>query len=116
MELILLWDNFWKNIFLYYEKFFLKVQEKNYHYWVYELSKIEKIVNQNHDSTYKWFQTMIDISIWNIHSKKINENIRYNISNINDMKALLWNIYNSRNKIAHNSEFYFKTNKMYNLI
>ncbi len=101
-------------ILLYYDKYFkLILKETNhYNYTQFELSKIQNIIKQNHDGSFNWFSNMLSKILWNIiWNKQINKKIKKDFSNWSDFNWKLTEINELRNKIWHNSEFYFQNDQ-----
>lgn len=120
---LIIWLNFINELLLedtisvLYKKYFNQLYEETSYaiYTNYELSKIDKIVWENNDATFKWFSNMVE---------KINWRTMWKSKIINFIKTKKWDwttdpiiekfewhlskIYFERNKIAHNSERYFR--------
>ena len=106
-----------KIIFHFYEKYFKLLIDETGHlnYINYEKQKIEQIIKWNHDGSFDWFSSMLSDTVWNIIWKwKIEKYIQHyfqeNKLNLDIFKEKLKNINNLRNKLWHNSEFYFQSN------
>ena len=104
-------------IFTSYEIYFdILLEETNYSNYInYEKHKIEQIIKWNHDASFKWFSSMLWNTVWNIIwkwkiEKYIEKDFEKNKMNLPLFKEKLNEIYNLRNKLWHNSEFYFKNN------
>lgn len=106
-------------ILLYYEKYFnLILKETNhYNYTQFELSKIKNIIKQNHDGSFNWFSRMMSNILWNIvWDKQVEKEIKKKFPkeeffDWSEFKWKLTEINSIRNKLWHNSEFYFKNEK-----
>lgn len=108
----------------YYDKYFWTFLEWNWKR--YELSKIEKIIKNNHSGSFDWFAIMLENILWISDSKDILKDIKndlkYTLKNIKkDIKENpYWNFFdilskvnNERNSIWHNSHSFFNwTNKL----
>lgn len=101
---------------LYNMYFDALLKETGYiNYINYERQKIEQVIIWNHDWSFRGFSSILWDTVWNIIWKwkieKFIENyFEVNWINLSLFKETLNDIYNLRNKLWHNSEFYFQNN------
>lgn len=104
-----------KIILLYYTKYFDLLREETgfENYINYEMHKIEQVVEQNHDWSFKWFSSILSLIMWNmIWIWKIEKFIESDFKgDLGKFKGKMTDIRKLRNKLWHTSEYYFKTNK-----